>query len=341
MIDLHSPVVSIVIPAYNAQDFIRDSVQSALDQTLKRIEVIVVDDGSQDSTAAVVNEIADPRVKLLKQSNSGQSAAANRGANAASGQFIKFFDADDWMNPFHIESQLEAVQHSPGSVASCRWGFFNESPTVSYVRTEHTNKDYDNPVDWIVDSLHLDEGMMGGWMWLIPRELLVRSGGWNESLTLNNDFDFSIRILLASSGVRFAKDAVYSYREGVKGAMTGARGETAMKSLARTTELGCAALLEREDSARTRCVCADRWQKAEYVFFPDFIELADEAARHVASLGGSDFRIEGGRLLRVFLKFTDWRTARRLQSTAHRLGWHSVARWKTNRRIQRIRAGLE
>ncbi len=333
--------VSVVIAAYNAQDFIASSVSSALAQTHEDLEVIVVDDGSTDRTSQSVDAIADPRVRLVRQKNQGQSAALNRGVRESTGDYIKFLDADDWINPSHIAAQLSALEETEGCVASCRWGYFRNSPDVSFIRDEPTNHDYDNPVDWLVDSLTLAEGMMGGWMWLIPRDVWNRAGGWNETLSLNNDFDFSIRLLLASSGVRFAHDAVYSYREGVHGALSATRGSKAMESAFNTTDLGCKALLAREHSSRTRKVCADRWQRWQYWFYPERKDLATAAGQNVRDLGGSDLQMEGGRLLHVLLPIVGWKAARTLQTRAYNGGWSSILKWKRDRRLARIEAGVE
>jgi glycosyltransferase involved in cell wall biosynthesis len=325
--------VSIIIAAYRAERYIESSIRSALSQTVSDIEVIAVDDGSDDGTGTILRGITDSRLRVISQDNQGQSAALNRGAAAANGRYLKFLDADDQLNARHIAAQLRALQDSTDHLASCRWGYFVDDATALHIKPEHTNRDYDDPLAWVVDSLSLDEGMMGGWMWLIPRGVWERSGGWNERLSLNNDFDFSIRLLLSSRGVRFASDAVYSYREGVSQALSGRRTRAAMESAFLTTKLGCAALLRREDSARIRRLCANRWQRWLYVFYPDFMDLAADAEAHVNELGGSDFRIEGGRLLKLISPVIGWRAARQIQVRAYRAGWSSVLQWKTRRRL--------
>jgi glycosyltransferase involved in cell wall biosynthesis len=334
-----TPRVSVVIPAWNAAPFIRSSIDSVLAQSVSDLELIVVDDGSTDDTSRAVGSVPDDRVRLIRQENGGQSAALNAGASAARGEFIKFLDADDWLNPRHIEAQLAALDATTDMLASCRWGYFVHDPARPQVRTEHTHRDYDDPMQWLVDSLSLDEGMMGGWMWLIPRSVWERSGGWDESLSLNNDFDFSIRLLLASKGIRFSPDAVYSYREGVSGALSATRSRAAMDSAFRTTESGCRSLLAREDSPRVRRVCADRWQRWVYQFYPEHADLAARAEREVAKLGGSDLRLEGGRVLDALLPVIGWKAVRRLQARAYESGWRRVLGWKAQRRLDAIARG--
>lgn len=329
-------LISIVIPAYNAEEWIAGAVQSALAQTWRELEVVVVDDGSRDGTAAVVAGISDPRLRLVRQENRGQCAALNRGFAEARGGFIKLLDADDWLNPEHLELMWRALAGSSDAVAACEWGYFVDGPLGAAVREEHANRDYADPLEWLVDSLTLDEGMMGGWKWLIPRAVWERCGGWDERLSLNNDFDFSVRLLLAASEVRFARGALYGYRKGVAGALSGTADAAAMLAVSLTTESGCRALLAREDSLRIRQICANRWQEWLFRFYPDHPELAAAAQQRIVELGGSSLRMGGGRLQAMLEPLIGWRGVRRIQSLVYRCGWEVVLRRKAARRLQRL-----
>jgi glycosyltransferase involved in cell wall biosynthesis len=330
------PLISVIVPAFNAEKWIAASIESALAQTHKQLEVVVVDDGSRDNTAPLVQTIGDQRIKLVRQQNRGQSAAMNRGVAESRGDYLKFLDADDWLNPEHLASQLSSIVNQKDCVASCRWGHFLNQTESPKIKTERTNNHYQDPLEWLVDSLARDEGMMGGWMWLIPRKVWERAGGWNESLTLNNDFDFSIRLLLASKGVRFAPDAVYSYRKGVQGALSGTNNRAAMESAFLTTDLGCRALLNRENSPRIRRICADRWQQWLYLFYPRHCDLAEAAEKQIASLGGSSVPLRGGRVLQGLLPILGWKRVRRLQVASRQLGWNSVLQWKARGRNKQL-----
>jgi glycosyltransferase involved in cell wall biosynthesis len=92
-----TPLVSVVVPAYNAEPYIRRCVESLGHQTLRDIEIIVVDDGSTDRTAAIVGSINDPRIRLVSKANGGVSSAKNAGLDVARGQFIQLLDSDDWI----------------------------------------------------------------------------------------------------------------------------------------------------------------------------------------------------------------------------------------------------
>jgi glycosyltransferase involved in cell wall biosynthesis len=108
------PLVSVVIPAYNAGRYIADTLDAALTQTYSRREVIVVDDGSTDDTRARL-EPYRPRIRYIEQKNAGAGAARNRGIQAATGDYIAFLDADDLWRPETLDVQVEVAQSNPQS----------------------------------------------------------------------------------------------------------------------------------------------------------------------------------------------------------------------------------
>lgn len=330
------PLVSIIVPAYNAEAWIGEALRSVIAQTHGDWQCIVVDDGSKDGTAAAVEALPDDRIALISQANAGQSAAANRGLEEARGDYIKFLDADDSLNAEHLAAQLQALDGRQDAVADCAWGYFVADPETVTPRKESTNRDFDAPLEWLVASLTQNEGMMGGWKWLLPREVIERAGGWNPQLSLNNDFDFSIRQLLAARAVRWAPRAVYRYRKTLTPTLSGSKGRRAMESALLTTQLGCAALRRQEDSLRIRRICADRHQGWLYQFFPDFPDLAHAAEAAVAELGGSQRPLEGGRLLQRLLPILGWKNIRRLQTIAYRSGWAAVLKRKEKQRVECI-----
>jgi len=329
-------LISVIIPAYNAEAWIGDSLGSLLEQTHRDWEAIVVDDGSKDATAEIARKFADPRIKVIQQENAGQSAAANVGVNQAQGEYIKFLDADDGLNSTHLAAQVNALAGTTSHLADCRWCYFVNDVTSTSVRDESTNRDVDDPLAWLVESLSQNEGLMAGWKWLIPRAIIEKAGGWNESLSLNNDFEFSIRLLLHSDGTRFAKDAVYAYRKTLTPTLSGSRGRKAMDSAFLTTKLGCDLLLQRENSDRIRRICADRYQMWLYQFFPEYPDLATQCELAVNELGGSERTIQGGRALQMLLPILGWKNVRRLQTMAYRYGWSSILKRKEADRVSQI-----
>jgi glycosyltransferase involved in cell wall biosynthesis len=114
-----TPVVSVVMPAYNAAGFIREGIASVLAQTFADFELIVVDDASKDDTAVVVESIGDPRIVLLRlAANSGAVGARNAGIAAARGRYIALLDADDLAQPNRFERQVELLERSGADVCA-------------------------------------------------------------------------------------------------------------------------------------------------------------------------------------------------------------------------------
>jgi glycosyltransferase involved in cell wall biosynthesis len=110
-----APLVSVVVPAFQAERFVADAVGSVLAQSWPRLEVIVVDDGSTDRTAAIVDRLAveDPRVRPLHQANAGLPGARNAGLAVARGSYVAFLDADDRIAPDKLERQLAVLEEAP------------------------------------------------------------------------------------------------------------------------------------------------------------------------------------------------------------------------------------
>src|SRR5207249_11804980 len=123
---------------------------------------------------------------------------------------------------------------------------------------------------------------------LIPRAILKASGGWDERLSLINDFEFFARVLCHSSEVRFTAGARLFYRSGLSGSLSGTRSPRAAESAFRSLMLGTAHLLAKRQDAAARCSCANVLQDFIYTFFPDHRDLRLQIAARVKELGGSD-----------------------------------------------------
>ena len=106
-------LISVVIPLYNKQDYISDTIQSVLRQTYQNFEIIVIDDGSTDKSSAIVESINDNRIRLFKQPNAGVSTARNTGIAKSRGEWIAFIDADDEWESEYLKHQIELIETFP------------------------------------------------------------------------------------------------------------------------------------------------------------------------------------------------------------------------------------
>ena len=132
------PAISVIIPAYNAEYTIQETVTSVLKQTFSDFEIIVIDDGSSDRTSDIVREIADPRLKCFSVENRGVAMARNLGVSHATGEFIAFLDADDLWTSDKLELQFEALQKHPEAGVAYSWTYFSyETEQRSYADTSN------------------------------------------------------------------------------------------------------------------------------------------------------------------------------------------------------------
>jgi glycosyltransferase involved in cell wall biosynthesis len=115
------PTISVVIPAYNAERTILETVASVLQQTFSDFELIVIDDGSRDRTVELLQSIKDERLKVFSYENGGLPVARNRGISRSNGEFITFVDADDLWTPDKLELQLAALQQHPEAGVAYSW----------------------------------------------------------------------------------------------------------------------------------------------------------------------------------------------------------------------------
>jgi glycosyltransferase involved in cell wall biosynthesis len=130
------PTISVVIPCYNAGKFLRETIDSILAQTYSAMEVIVVDDGSTDNSAAIAESYGPP-VRVLRQHNQGESVARNRGIEVAQGEWIAFQDADDYWHPNKLSRQVDSIRDDCSAICTRYFRFTND---VSVARNRRVKK---------------------------------------------------------------------------------------------------------------------------------------------------------------------------------------------------------
>jgi glycosyltransferase involved in cell wall biosynthesis len=201
------PHVTIVIPAYNAEQWLSAALGSALAQTYADIEVVVVDDGSTDGSARVVESFADPRVRLIRQENRGLSAARNTGIRQARGSLVAFLDADDLFDPNKIEKQVRPLENEPElGVVSCGFRVIDEVGSVLGMEMPWR----DSPIVEL-PSLLFSCPLLPSTL-LCRRDWLVRVGMFNESQRCYEDWEFAIRLALAGCRFGWVREPLISYR---------------------------------------------------------------------------------------------------------------------------------
>lgn len=195
------PLVSVVIPAYNAEAFIAQTLNSVLSQTYRNIEVLVVDDGSKDRTAEIVESVAqsDYRVILLKQSNAGVAAARNLAIQKSSGEYIAPIDADDIWHPQKLEKQVQCMlQAEPFVGLVYAWSAYIDEEDL-LIGTYNFNERIYKPEGEVYTALVFSNFIGNASAPLIRRACLDQVGGYNCELKEQGgqgceDWDIYLRI---------------------------------------------------------------------------------------------------------------------------------------------------
>jgi glycosyltransferase involved in cell wall biosynthesis len=198
--------VTIGIPVYNCESWIRESIASALAQTWLRKEVLVIDDGSDDRTPTVCAEFGQ-QIRYVRQDRRGGNAARNRILNMASGDWIQYLDADDYLLPDKIQNQLETLPNevidlvlSPTITETWR----NGSPITC------TTQEFTPPLDWYRAWIGWRFPQTGSCLW--GKQFLQTLGGWNEELTCNQDYELYLRALQADARIHYVPTPGAIYR---------------------------------------------------------------------------------------------------------------------------------
>ncbi len=188
-------LVSILIPAYNAEPWIADTIRSALAQTWSRKEIIVVDDGSRDRTLSLAREFASKTVSVISQENRGASAARNKAFQLCQGDYIQWLDADDLLSPDKIAKQIEAAEECRDDrrLYSSAWGYFMHRPSRAQFCPSPLWCDL-SPVEWLLRKWEHNAHMQTA-TWLVSRELTEAAGSFDTRLLGDDDESFIARYL--------------------------------------------------------------------------------------------------------------------------------------------------
>ena len=322
------PLVSILIPAYNAEAWISDTLQSAIAQTWERKEIIVVDDGSTDQTLAVARGFESDQLRVVTHKNQGAAATRNKALSLRTGDYLQYLDADDLMGSEKIASQIAALGDSPNkrTLLSGSWGNF----MYRYYRTKFIPSalwgDL-SPVEWLVRKMGQNLYMQTA-SWLVSRELAEAAGPWDTRLLGDDDGEYFCRVLLASEEVRFVPEALVYYRASGATSLSYI-GNSDKKRVAQmvSMKLHIGYLRSLEDTDRTRAACVQYLQNWLVFFYPERIDIVNEAQQMARELGGC---LE---LPRLSWKYSwiraifGWPLAKRAQIMLPRLKWTLLRRW--------------
>jgi glycosyltransferase involved in cell wall biosynthesis len=292
---MRKPLVSILIPAYNAEEWITYTLQSAIAQTWPRKEIIVVDDGSRDRTAEVARRFASKEVAVVSTPNQGAATARNHAMQLSQGDYIQWLDADDLLAPDKVERQLGALREGDSRriLLSSPWAYFCYRTRRARFVPNSLWQDL-SPVEWLLrkmgENLHMQTAT-----WLTSRELAEAAGPWNTRLLSDDDGEYFCRVLLASEGTRFVNGTGVFYRVVTGSNRLSYIGDSDKKKDAQLAgmKLYVQYLRSLEDSERVRKACLTYMQNWYLNFYPERPDLVAELQGLAAQLQG---RLEVPRL---------------------------------------------
>jgi glycosyltransferase involved in cell wall biosynthesis len=183
--------VTVVIPAYNAERYIGEALASIREQTLREVEVLLIDDGSSDGTVREAERYADSLdLKIMRQSNAGPGAARNLGVHRASGRYCAFLDADDVMLPERLAAQVALLEARPElGLVHTDLMTFNEGGII-----HRTRRAFSSPyAGMVLDRLLLDNFITTSTV-VAPTERLLAAGLFSEQRRVSEDFDLWLRM---------------------------------------------------------------------------------------------------------------------------------------------------
>jgi glycosyltransferase involved in cell wall biosynthesis len=212
-----APLASVIIPCYNCEEYLEDTLRSVQDQTYPNVELVLVDDGSTDGTRDIIEQYEDQAVCHFGP-NRGASAARNTGTELASGDFIQYLDADDRLRPQALERRITALEEAPGDVAYS-----------AYKRLVEDGDGFTpgNTVEKTLEEVHPDPEIATlGAFWLPPaaltyrRRIVKKIGEWNDSLPVIQDARFLQDA--AFHGAQFVKvpEVLAEYRDHQDGSLS-------------------------------------------------------------------------------------------------------------------------
>ncbi len=201
-----APVISVVIPAYNAEKYLVQSMESILAQTFTNFEILIIDDGSTDKTLEIANGFTDPRIRVIKNpGNLGLATSCNIGIKNAKGEFIARQDADDWSHPARFTKQL---------------AFMCANPQVGVLGTNTQTINHKGKIGsykFMPEQVTLDKllhlNIVIGASAMMRCSVLEQVNGYDEWFTICEDYDLWLRIANDISLIRNLLESLYVYRK--------------------------------------------------------------------------------------------------------------------------------
>jgi len=324
------PLVSILIPAFNAEKFIAGTIRSALSQTWKTKEIIIVDDGSTDRTLEIARRFESETVRVVTQAQQGAAAARNKALSLSRGEYIQWLDADDLLSIDKIALQMKAAQELGNKrvLLSSGFGSFICRPKTARFVPTALWADL-TPTEWLFHKLDKNVFLQTA-CWLVSRELSEAAGKWDSRLLADDDGEYFARVILASERVKFVPGAKVYYRGpalAFRSLSYIGESDRQIKALWLAMQLHIGYLRSLEDSERTRLACLTFMRSSLLYFFPERQALLTAAQEMARELGGSLGDPKLSWKYQWIRKLFGWRVAKAGQRVLLNFRWSGAKLW--------------
>lgn len=200
---MNKPIISVVLPCYNAEQTIAFTIHSVLSQSFTEFELLIINDGSTDGTLDIIEQFADERIQVFSFANAGPQKSRNRGIEKSRGQYIALIDADDLWTPDKLADQYEALQNTPAAAVAYSWTDTIDV-TGAVIQTGRRAKATGD----VFDELLTENFLASGSNPLICAEAMRVVGGFDETILAGQDWDMYLTLAAQYSFVLVPKTQI-------------------------------------------------------------------------------------------------------------------------------------
>lgn len=207
--------VSVIVPVYNVEKYLRQCLDSLVNQTLADIEIICINDGSTDGSLSILEEYAskDERIKVISQENQGQGVARNKGIELSSGEYIGFVDPDDWVEYGMFENLYKAAKVHNADLAEAMYSEYYEYSGMTKIRKSPVKLPQDKTFDWKINKDYLfKSSILAVWNKIYKRNFIDRHNIKFSNAKLAEDHMFTFKSKILAGKILFIDKPFYNYR---------------------------------------------------------------------------------------------------------------------------------
>lgn len=312
--------VSIIIPVYNAELYLKVTIESILQQTYSNIEIIIVDDSSTDKSLEIAHSFERDNVKVIQQKNAGAAVARNTGFSHSNGDYIQFMDADDYLSYDKIEKQVAALDVATGKIAVCNYEQFTTEADMLIEKDTTYQNDFifsaDDPANFLI-NLYGGNGpynFIQTNCWLVPRDIINCSGVWRCYRCPNDDGEFFARVLMASKGIVHVPIIRNYYRKPVTTATLSSNNNYKyVQNTLLTIDLKASYLAAHSGLNTFKRAFATQYFEYAVYNYPKYMLLSKIAEKRFRSFNiDVPIPMLGGKMLTIMCKYFGWKFTRLL-----------------------------